>query len=118
MFEPAPAAKDAGSGRFLPGNSGGPGRPKGSRNKLGEAFLTALSDDFDTHGVEAIQAARHEDPVAYVKVVASLLPKELKIERSAVEEMSDDELARLIDLVRAEVGTASEAREGEGPAGG
>ncbi|MDQ0450043.1 DUF5681 domain-containing protein [Methylobacterium aerolatum] len=104
---------------FKPGQSGNPaGRPKGSRNKLGEAFLTALSQDFDEHGVKAIEAARSEDPVAYVKVVASLLPKELKIERSAVEEMSDDELARLIDLVRTEVSAAGEAGEGAGPAGG
>ncbi len=29
-------------GRFIPGNNGGNGRPKGARNKLGEDFLEAL----------------------------------------------------------------------------
>ena len=33
-------------GRFLKGTIGGPGRPKGSRNKLGEEFIQALYADF------------------------------------------------------------------------
>jgi len=104
---------------FRPGQSGNPsGRPKGSRNKLGEAFLTALSEDFDTHGTNAIERCRKADPVAYVRVVASLLPKELKVDRGPVEDLSDDELAHLIDVVRAEISPAGEAGEGEGPAGG
>jgi len=41
--------KDPKPGRFLTGNSGG-GRPKGSRNKLGEQFLEALVQDFTEHG--------------------------------------------------------------------
>ena len=39
MAEKTKPAQDA-SGRLLPDNNGGPGRPKGSRNKLGEAFVT------------------------------------------------------------------------------
>lgn len=72
--------QEPGSGRFLPGNTGGAGRPKGARNKLGEAFLKALSTDFDEHGIDAIKTVREEDPSTYVKVVASLLPKEMKLE--------------------------------------
>ena len=37
--------------RFRPGNSG---RPKGSRNKLGEDFIAALAEDFAKHGMKAI----------------------------------------------------------------
>jgi uncharacterized protein YcsI (UPF0317 family) len=51
----------------------------GSRNKLTGAFLTALSDDFGTHGAKAIADLREKDVGAYVRVVASLAPKELHI---------------------------------------
>jgi hypothetical protein len=95
---------------FKPGN---PGRPKGSRNKLGEHFFQALHDDFVEHGVKAIEAVRVEDPGTYVKVVASLMPKEFKVERPA-EELSDSDLAALI----AAVGAALAASGNEADAGG
>ena len=60
------------AGRFLTGNSGGPGRPKGSRNKLGEEFVSAMYADFLEHGVAAIERMREEDPTAYVRVISSL----------------------------------------------
>ena len=46
--------RDDETGRFLPGNSGFGGRPKGARSKLGEAFIQALHDDFEEFGVAAI----------------------------------------------------------------
>jgi hypothetical protein len=63
--------------KFEAGWAGGPGRPKGSRAKLGEAFLRALKADFAAGGVEAIQRMRTDDPSGYVKTIAGLLPKEL-----------------------------------------
>jgi hypothetical protein len=61
--------------RFKPGN---PGRPVGARHKLGEAFLEAMYADFKDHGVMAIVKVRDEKPDQYLKVVASILPKELE----------------------------------------
>lgn len=80
---------------FKPGNPGGPGRPKGSRNKLAESFLDALHADFLQHGVEAIAAARTESPLGYVKVIASLLPQKLQVENGSGG-VSDDELLAII----------------------
>ena len=87
--------------RFGPGN---PGRPKGSRNKLGEHFFKTLHDDFLQHGEEVIERVRKDDPSTYLKVVSGLMPKELEVKRP-VEEMSDDELAHLLDVARSLVGS-------------
>lgn len=69
--------------QFKPGNPGGPGRPKGARAKLGELFLTAMLDDFEAHGIDAIIRAREEKPSDYVKIISNLLPKEMTGENGA-----------------------------------
>lgn len=86
--------------RFKPGN---PGRPKGSRNKLGEAFIADLHEDWSENGKAALVACREQNPAAYVKVVASLLPKDVNINVTAIDELSDDELAAAIAATRAAV---------------
>ena len=55
------------------------GRPKSSRNKLTEDFLSAMADDFEQHGKAAIVTVRTEDPAKYLSVVAQLVPKEADI---------------------------------------
>ena len=85
--------------RFQPGN---PGRPKGSRNKLGEEFIAALYDDFETNGVAAIEIARRTDPVQYLKVIAAVIPQEVIHKVEDYDELSDAELERaLLDTGRA-----------------
>ncbi len=102
--------------KWQPGVSPNPkGRPKGSRNKLGEDFISALHDDFAEHGVTAIQNVRETKPAEYIKVIAGILPKELKVTKDAVEELSDDELARGIAALKQILASETDAGGG-GPA--
>lgn len=89
--------------RIMPGASLNPaGRPKGSRNKLNEKFIEALYEDFQAHGEEAIAEVRQTDPGSYLRIVASLVPKQLNIrDETPTTELSDDELTRVLDAVRA-----------------
>jgi phage terminase small subunit len=70
--------RDGETGQFLQGKSGNPvGRPKGSRNKLGEQFLNDLRGEWQRSGVSALERVAKDDPTAFVKVVANVLPREV-----------------------------------------
>lgn len=83
-----------------------PGRPKGARNKLGEAFLQDMLADWEAHGVAAIEVVRAEKPDAYLKVVASILPKELNLRVSEFDDLTDDQLARQLAAIAAQLANA------------
>lgn len=95
--EPGKALVRDNRGRFLTGNSGG-GRPKGARNRLSEAFVAAVADDFAEHGPDALAALRKSDPGAYLRVVASFVPREpdlAKPEEPDLADLTDDEINEL-----------------------
>src|SRR5881394_3972068 len=79
MSDATTLERDQKSGRFLPGNSGFGGRPRGSRNKLGEAFLEDLRDSWQECGPRALARCAEDDPAGYCRIVASLLPKDVDI---------------------------------------
>lgn len=86
--------------RFAPSVSGNPGgKPQGARNRLQGAFANGLAADFEAHGIKAIREAREKDPLGYVKVVASLMPKEMALTKP-LEDLTDDELTAGIALLR------------------
>lgn len=85
-------------GTFGEGNTFSRGRPKGSKHRLSEEFLCALTDDFEKHGAETIERMRESDPAAYIRVIASLMPKHIEAD-TPLAGLSDDELAEAIDLL-------------------
>jgi hypothetical protein len=92
--------------RFKAGN---PGRPKGSRNKLGEHFIAALCADFEAHGDDAIGRVREEDPAVYVRIVAQIVPQAVLVENARLDELTDDELAAYLFAVREALGAREAA---------
>src|SRR5215475_9822306 len=76
------------------------GRRRGARNRISTALLEAIAKDFEEFGEETIKITRVERPTEYLKIVASLLPKEFEIVDSRLSEISDEEIDRIIDFAR------------------
>ena len=73
---------------------------KGSRNKLSEEFVAEGYADWCEHGAAAIQTVRQTRPDVYVKVVASLLPRQVqaKVTGPTHEERVAELVERLAEL--------------------
>jgi hypothetical protein len=113
MARPKPSSQ-----AWQPGQSGNPkGRPIGSRNKLNEKFILALHDDFVEHGSKVIAKVREEKPDIYLKVIASILPRELHVkEQSMFDGMTNEQLDEILGSVRAIIATHAPAGLGDGKA--
>ena len=75
------AQRDTKTGRFLAGNSGG-GRKPGSRNKLSEAFIADVQASWEKHGAEVLERVVREDPGTYLRIIAGLMPKDIRLDVS------------------------------------
>ena len=64
------------NGHFQKGSGG---RAAGSRNKLQAVLIENIAEDFAEHGAGVIRIVRLERPTEYLKVVASLIPKEFVV---------------------------------------
>lgn len=92
-------------GKFKKGSGG---RPQGARAKLQATFVGALEKDFQEHGAGVINIVRMEKPTDYLKIVASILPKEFILSETEFDGMSDEDIAEALEVIRA----ARESREG------
>jgi hypothetical protein len=107
------------NGKFAPGWSGNPGGSlEATRRSFNKDFLLALAADFKKHGAAAIEKVRKQQPAAYMKICALLVPRETKVEHSGgVKAMSDEEIEQAIELIQtmlaARAGEAAKVIEGE-----
>ena len=107
------------NGKFAPGWSGNPGGSlEATRRSFNKDFLLALAADFKKHGAAAIEKVRKQQPAAYMKICALLVPREMKLEHSGgVKAMSDEEIEQTIAAIRAmldvRVDDAAQVIEGE-----
>jgi hypothetical protein len=90
--------------------------------RFGRDVLAALAADFAEHGPAVIAAIRAEKPVEYLKLLASLLPKEPPPPSSPdpIDGLTDDELAACIAELRAQIAAdrQSAGAQPDGPEGG
>jgi hypothetical protein len=97
--ETPPSWRDS-NGRFIPGNPGLPGRPKGSRNMLADAMIDDLYRDWKEYGIQAIRAVRESRPAEYLKVVAVIVSKCTDLSLS--DDMGDAAVEQFIEERRQE----------------
>ena len=84
---------------FILGNPGG--SPEATRRSLNRDFLLALAADFRRRGPEAIAKVRKQQPAAYLKVCALLVPREMKLEHSGgVKAMTDEQLEQTLAMLK------------------
>lgn len=100
--EPATREHHLAKYQWRPGQSGNPaGRKKGSRNQLATDFVADLHKDWQEHGFTALAAAREQKPADYLKVIASVLPRDIKV---SLEDLSNGELSTRIDQLSQALG--------------
>jgi hypothetical protein len=89
-----------------------------TRRSFNKDFLLALAADFKKHGAAAIEKVRKQQPAAYMKICALLVPREMKVEHSsAIKAMSDEQIEAAIEAIQAmldaRAGDAAQVIEGE-----
>lgn len=83
---------------------------------LAEDFVRALASDFKEYGEDAIRLTREEKPDQYLKIIATIVPKELTLNEgeTAIErliaDLPDEQLADFVAGLRllASVGEGAE----------
>ncbi len=89
------------------------GRPRGSRNKLSEAFLQDFYEVWLEEGEQALRTAARKSPARFIAVAASLIPQHFKLEHEhkalhLTEEQVERRLLELAALIHDEADTGGD----------
>jgi hypothetical protein len=90
--------QDPVTGKIVAGGS--TGRKKGARNRLHADFVVSLQEHFHEFGKAAIDIVFKERPNEYLKIIASVLPKEFILDDGRLETMGDEELEQYLAEIR------------------
>jgi hypothetical protein len=88
-------------GRFGPGN---PGRRAGSRNEASRRVVMGILEHFEKNRDAILDRLGGQYTPAYAGLLARLLPRQVELAPSPIDEVSDTEIARMLRGVRATVG--------------
>jgi hypothetical protein len=97
--------------KFEPGNTHGKGRPRGSRNRLTarvfEDVLAHWNEPVEgrniNKGMAALEVMQKERPAEYVKAVLGILPRELILGDTALDDLADDQIDEMLANLRNQV---------------
>ena len=73
------------------------------RGRLGGAFVEAVQADFEAHGEAVVARIREEKPESYLKLVASILPKDSSAAAGGMDDLSDEQLIERIRVLDAAI---------------
>lgn len=76
-------------GQFILGHKGNGGRPKGARSILTTRFLDDLKDTWEAHGKTALERCAMMEPMGFVRVCASIIPKQIDATVTADPELTE-----------------------------
>jgi hypothetical protein len=104
---------------FQQGVSGNPhGNRHRTRHLLNQEFMQALLLNFRHEGKKAIEKVARNQPGVYLKILALLVPRELKLEHGGgvIKAMSDEQIEQAIEAIQimlaARPGEAAKVIEG------
>ena len=87
---------------FQRGFSGNPGGNRHrTRHLLNQEFMEALLLNFRHQGKKAIEKVARNQPAAYLKILALLVPREMQIEHTnRIKQMTDEEIEQAIEAIQ------------------
>jgi hypothetical protein len=87
---------------FRQGISGNPhGNRHRTRHLLNQEFMQALLLNFRHQGKKAIEKVARNQPGVYLKILALLVPREMKVEHSGgVKAMTDEQIEQAIEAIQ------------------
>lgn len=83
--------RDPVTGQFLKGCPAGPGRPKGSKDKLNVQVIETLEKLWQARGQELVEQLAAEKPEVVMAMISRMIPQQLATEAITGEEMEKGE---------------------------